>query len=163
MDLFNYNGTEATNPLESMSSEEILKAMEAGLLTGMQYNDQLNNGGGLKPESLDSVLKNLENRLDQLVFWNELNRQKIDNTVHQYNQLYKYGQEVGIFNQEGETPTETDSVYRRKSLTLTRQRFLKSSTVYSHSTLLVSMISQVACWVKLLNRCLTLISETLPC
>ena len=80
MDLFNYNGTEATNPLESMSSDEILKAMEAGLLTGMQYNDQLNNGGGLKPESLDSVLKNLENRLDQLVFWNELNRQKIDNT-----------------------------------------------------------------------------------
>jgi len=51
MDLFNYNGTEATNPLESMSSDEILKAMEAGLLTGMQYNDQLNNGGGLKPES----------------------------------------------------------------------------------------------------------------
>ena len=96
MDLFNYNGTEATNPLESMSSDEILKAMEAGLLTGMQYNDQLNNGGGLKPESLDSVLKNLENRLDQLVFWNELNRQKIDNTVHQYNQLYKYGQEVEI-------------------------------------------------------------------
>ena len=116
MDLFNYNGTEATNSLESMSSDEILKAMEAGLLTGMQYNDQLNNGGGLKPESLDSVLKNLENRLDQLVFWNELNRQKIDNTVHQYNQLYKYGQEVGIFNQEGETPTETDSVYRRKSI-----------------------------------------------
>ena len=31
MDLFNYNGTEATNPLESMSSDEILKAMEAGL------------------------------------------------------------------------------------------------------------------------------------
>lgn len=118
MDLFNYTGTENANPLESMSSDEILKAMEAGLLTGMQYNGQLNNGGSLKPESLDSVLKNLENRLEQLVFWNELNRQKIDNTVHQYNQLYKYGQEVGIFNQEGETPTETDSVYRRKSITV---------------------------------------------
>lgn len=116
MDLFNYTGAEATNPLESMTSDEILKAMEAGLMTGMQYNDQLNNGGGLKPESLDSVLKNLENRLDQLVFWNELPRQKIENTVHQYNQLVKYGEEVGIFNREGETPTETDSVYRRKSI-----------------------------------------------
>jgi hypothetical protein len=116
MDLYNYTGTESANPLETMSSEEILKAMEAGLLTGMQYNDQLNNGGGLKPESLDGVLKNLENRLDQLVFWNELHHQKIENTVHQYNQLYKYGQEVGIFNQEGETPAETDSVYRRKSI-----------------------------------------------
>jgi hypothetical protein len=116
MDLFNYNGNENANPLESMSSEEILKAMEAGLLTGMQYDNQLNNGGGLKPESLDGVLKNLENRLDQLVFWNELGRQRIENTVHQYNQLYKYGQEVGIFNVEGETPTETDSIYRRKSV-----------------------------------------------
>lgn len=116
MDLFNYTGTENANPFESMSSEDILKAMEAGLMTGMQYDNQLNNGGGLKPESLDYVLKNLENRLDQLVFWNELKRQKIENTVHQYNQLYKYGQEVGIFNMEGETPTETDSVYRRKSI-----------------------------------------------
>lgn len=116
MDLFNYSGTEAASPLESMSSQDILKAMEAGLLTGMQYNDQLHSGGGLKPESLDGMLKNLENRLDQLVFWNELGRQKIDNTVHQYNQLYKYGQEVGIFNQEGETPSSTDSVYRRKSV-----------------------------------------------
>lgn len=116
MDLFNYTGTENANPFESMSSEDILKAMEAGLMTGMQYDNQLNNGGGLKPESLDYVLKNLENRLDQLVFWNELKRQKIENTVHQYNQLYKYGQEVGIFNMEGETPIETDSVYRRKSI-----------------------------------------------
>ena len=115
MDLFNYQGNEG-NALESMSSEEILKAMEAGLLTGMQYDNQLNNGGSLKPESLDSVLKNLENRLDQLVFWNEIPRQRIDNTVYQYNQLYKYGQEVGIFNLEGETPTETDSIYRRKSI-----------------------------------------------
>ena len=43
-----------------MSSDELLKAMEAGLMTGMQYDNQLNNGGGLKPESLDYVLKNLE-------------------------------------------------------------------------------------------------------
>lgn len=116
MDLYNYQGQNNDNPLESMTADEILKAMEAGLMTGMQYDNQLNNGGGLKPESLDYVLKNLENRLDQLVFWNELPRQRIESTVHQYNQLYKYGQNVGIFNSEGETPTETDSIYRRKSI-----------------------------------------------
>ena len=110
MDLYNYQGQNNDNPLESMTADEILKAMEAGLMTGMQYDNQLNNGGGLKPESLDYVLKNLENRLDQLVFWNELPRQRIESTVHQYNQLYKYGQNVGIFNSEGETPTETDSI-----------------------------------------------------
>ena len=116
MDLYNYQGQNNDNSLESMTADEILKAMEAGLMTGMQYDNQLNNGGGLKPESLDYVLKNLENRLDQLVFWNELPRQRIESTVHQYNQLYKYGQNVGIFNSEGETPTETDSIYRRKSI-----------------------------------------------
>ena len=87
MDLYNYQGQNNDNPLESMTADEILKAMEAGLMTGMQYDNQLNNGGGLKPESLDYVLKNLENRLDQLVFWNELPRQRIESTVHQYNQF----------------------------------------------------------------------------
>lgn len=137
MDLFNYNGNENANPLESMSSEEILKAMEAGLLTGMQYDNQLNNGGGLKPESLDGVLKNLENRLDQLVFWNELGRQRIENTVHQYNQLYKYGQEVGIFNVEGETPTETDSIYRRKSVVV---KFTGVSGQVTHPGMIVKTV-----------------------
>ena len=92
--------------LEQMDASEILKAMEAGLQTGMQYNDQIHNGGGLKVESLDSVLKILANRLDQLVFLQEIPKHKIDNTVHQYKQLYKYGEEIGIFNTEGETPEE---------------------------------------------------------
>lgn len=137
MDLYNYTGAENANPFEGMSSDDILKAMEAGLLTGMQYDNQLNNGGGLKPESLDYVLKNLENRLDQLVFWNELPRQRVDNTVHQYNQLYKYGQEVGIFNQEGETPTETDSIYRRKSIVL---KFTGISGQVTHPGMLVKTV-----------------------
>lgn len=137
MDLYNYTGTENASPFEGMSSDDILKAMEAGLLTGMQYDNQLNNGGGLKPESLDYVLKNLENRLDQLVFWNELPRQRVDNTVHQYNQLYKYGQEVGIFNQEGETPTETDSIYRRKSIVL---KFTGISGQVTHPGMLVKTV-----------------------
>lgn len=99
-----------------ISAQEVLKAMEAGSMTGMQYNNMINNGGGLKVESLDSVLKILTNRLNQLVYYMEMPKHKIDNNVHQYNQLYKYGEEVGIFNTEGETPEETDSQYRRKSI-----------------------------------------------
>ena len=44
MDLYNYQGQNNDNPLESMTADEILKAMEAGLMTGMQYDNQLNNG-----------------------------------------------------------------------------------------------------------------------
>lgn len=117
MDLYNYNQNgNGVDLMDGISAQEVLKAMEAGSMTGMQYNNMINNGGGLKVESLDSVLKILTNRLNQLVYYMEMPKHKIDNNVHQYNQLYKYGEEVGIFNTEGETPEETDSQYRRKSI-----------------------------------------------
>ena len=117
MDLYNYSNQNGTGDvLGGMDSAEILKAMEAGLKTGMQYNNEINNGGGLKVESLDSVLKILTNRLNQLVYYMEMPKQKIKQNVHQYNQLYKYGEDISIFNTEGETPEETDSQYRRKSI-----------------------------------------------
>lgn len=117
MDLYNYNQSgNGVDLLDGISAQEVLKAMEAGSMTGMQYNNMINNGGGLKVESLDSVLKILTNRLNQLVYYMEMPKHRIDNNVHQYNQLYKYGEEVGIFNTEGETPEETDSQYRRKSI-----------------------------------------------
>ena len=39
------------------SADELLKAMEAGLGTGRDYTDQLNNGTGLKVESLYLIVK----------------------------------------------------------------------------------------------------------
>lgn len=117
MDLYQYtnNGTDI-DMFDGLSSNDILKAMEAGSMTGIQYNNMINNGGGLKVESLDSVLKILTNRLNQLVYYMEMPKKKIDQNVHQYNQLYKYGEDISIFNTEGETPEETDSQYRRKSI-----------------------------------------------
>ena len=53
---------------------DILKAMEAGLMTGMQYANTLNNGGGLKVESLDGVIKVLEYTEKQLVFWKNIGK-----------------------------------------------------------------------------------------
>lgn len=114
MDLYNYNDLAAFGGADNTA--DVLKAMEAGLQTGMQYDNQINNGGGLKVESLDAYIKVLTNRLNQLVVYNEMPKQRIENTVHQYNQLYKYGEEIGIFNREGETPEETDTQYIRKSI-----------------------------------------------
>lgn len=114
MDLYNYNDLAAFGG--AGNTADVLKAMEAGLQTGMQYDNQINNGGGLKVESLDAYIKVLANRLNQLVVYNEMPKQRIENTVHQYNQLYKYGEEIGIFNREGETPEETDTQYIRKSI-----------------------------------------------
>ena len=112
-DLYNFQAD--TNGDDLARAEELMKAMEAGLGTGRDYNDQTHNGPGLKTESLDAVTKVLAQRMEHLVFHQSMPKQRIYNTVHEYNQLVKYGDEIGIFNSEGETPSFTDSQYRRKS------------------------------------------------
>lgn len=107
------------NNTESFSgqADDLIKAMEAGSGTGRDYTDTLHNGPGLKVESLDPVVKVLTNKLKHLKTWQMIPKNKIFNTVHEYNQLNKYGEQVGIFNLEGETPQFTDSQYRRKAAT----------------------------------------------
>lgn len=145
MQLYDYTRGEVSSMLESMDQAEILKAMEAGLMTGMQYNNTINNGGGLKVESLDAVIKVLSNRMDQLVFLNEIPKQKIRNTVHAYNQLFKYGEDIGIFNAEGETPTETDSLYRRKSAVT---RFMGVTGQVTHPALIAEYAGGMNMYTK---------------
>jgi hypothetical protein len=95
---------------------EILKAIIAGDGHGHDYVNQLSSGPGLKPESLDPMLKSLEYKMKDIVLWNMIPKQPIFNTVHDYNQLVKYGQDLGIFMGEGDRPENTDSQYRRKSI-----------------------------------------------
>jgi hypothetical protein len=117
LDLYNYgNGSQTEQSLYAPNAQEIMKAMEATLSTGRDFNNQIHSIGGLKSESLDPLVKVLESKMTDNVLFNTMPKQRIYNTVHEYNQLYKYGQEVGIFNLEGETPQATDSQYRRKSI-----------------------------------------------
>src|SRR6056297_385354 len=112
-DLYNFQGD--MNGEDLARAEELMKAMEAGSETGRDYDNTLHNGPGLKTESLDAVTKVLAQRMEHLVFHQTMPKQRIYNTVHEYNQLFKYGEDIGIFNSEGETPAFTDSQYRRKS------------------------------------------------
>ena len=113
-DLYNYQALDAAGM--GLNAEQIMKAMEAGLQTGRDYNNTDHTGGGLKTESLDAVVKVLESKMTDNVLFNGIGKQRIYNTVHEFNQLKKYGQEVGIFNLEGETPQFTDSQYTRRSV-----------------------------------------------
>lgn len=126
------NGTEMSSGYGN--AEDLLKAMEAGLGTGRDYTDATHNGPGLKVESLDPVVKVLTNKLEHLKVWSMIPKQKIFNTVHEYNQLNKYGSEVGIFNLEGETPQFTDTQYRRKAATT---KFMGIGGQVSHAATLV--------------------------
>lgn len=131
-DLYNYSGMDAG--AFNANAQDIMKAMEAGLQTGRDYNNTVHTGGGLKVESLDAVVKVLESKMTDNVLFNGIGKQRIYNTVHEYNQLYKYGQEVGIFNLEGETPQFTDSQYRRKSITT---KFMGVGGQVTHAATLV--------------------------
>ena len=105
-DMNNANGTPS----------EILKAMIAGDQTGRDLNNTLTGSQALKPESLDPVLKALEFTMKQIVLMKMIPKHTVYNTVHEYLQLVKYGQNIGIFMAEGERPENTDSQYRRKSI-----------------------------------------------
>ena len=105
-DMVNHNG----------APNEILKAIIAGDGHGHDYVNQLSSGPGLKPESLDPMLKSLEYKMKDIVTWGLMPKQPIFNTSHDYNQLVKYGQDLGIFMGEGDRPENTDSQYRRKSI-----------------------------------------------
>lgn len=111
LDIYNQLGKNA----ENYSDEDIVKAIIAGSSTGRDLNDTLSSGPSLKPESLDPVVKVLENKDKHLKVWKMLPKQSVFNTVHEYNQLVSYGANVGIFMDEGESPEQTDSIYRRKS------------------------------------------------
>ena len=101
---------------ENGTPSEILKAMIAGDQTGRDLNNQLTGAQALKPESLDSVLKQLEYTMKQIVLMGKVPKRSVYNTVHEYLQLVKYGQNIGIFMAEGDRPENTDSQYRRKSV-----------------------------------------------
>lgn len=136
---FDLNGVTPGIDRGEFLSADILKAMEAGLQTGMQYANTLNNGGGLKVESLDGIIKVLEYTEKQLVLWKNIGKKKIYNTVHQYNQLVKYGNNIGIANLEGETPQFTDSQYRRKPIIT---KFLGVSGQVTHPATLVRIAAE---------------------
>lgn len=95
---------------------ELLKAMSAGDQTGRDLNGQITAGSSLKVESLEPALKVLTNTDQHIKFWKMIPKQKAYNTVEEYNQLVDYGMDIGIFNNEGETPQFTDSQYRRESV-----------------------------------------------
>lgn len=95
---------------------DLLKAMSAGAETGRTLDGQETSGSALKLESLEPTVKVLTNTDKHIVLWNQIPKDTAYNTVEEFNQLVDYGGNIGIFNNEGETPQFTDSIYRRESV-----------------------------------------------
>ena len=142
-DLYNYSGLE-TGVFPGLDSPdkiyELAKAMSAGSTTGQGLVGQLTSGAALKTESLDPTLKILTSQDRHIILHKILPKQQAYNTVEEFNQLVDYGLNIGIFNNEGETPQFTDSIYRRESILV---KYTGVSGEVTHPSTLVRLGSGV--------------------
>ena len=93
--------------------EELQKALSIGSEYATSTPGQLSGGAALAVEDLDRTLKLVTHGMEHLRLWKDVIKQKVNQTVHQYNLQNSYGAEVSPFFAMGGTPTATDASYDR--------------------------------------------------
>jgi len=116
VELNHYQETELGGAFASQSEvSELIKAMQAGNITGRDTNDLALTQEPLKVESLEKTLRLLDFKMEQVKLYYDIPKLDAMNTVEEYIQLESYGFDRGGFYAEGETPDLEDSVYRRRA------------------------------------------------
>jgi hypothetical protein len=93
--------------------QELQKALSIGGQYATTTPGNLSGGPALAVEDLDRTLKLVTASLEDLVLWKDVIKQKVMQTVGQYNVQNQYGNEVSPFFTMGSTPTSTDAGYNR--------------------------------------------------
>lgn len=94
--------------------EELQKALSIGGEYATQAPGTLAGGSALAVEDLDRTLKLVTHSMEHLRLWKDVIKQKVSQTVHQFNVQNSYGAEVSPFFQMGGTPVATDASYDRE-------------------------------------------------
>jgi hypothetical protein len=94
--------------------EELQKALSISQNYGTTAPNALTGGSALAIEDLDRTLKLVTHGLEHLRLWKDILKEKVTQTVHEYNVQNSYGQEVSPFFAMGGTPQETDANYDRE-------------------------------------------------
>jgi hypothetical protein len=94
--------------------EELNKALSISQNYGTTAPNALVQGGALSVEDLDRTLKLVTHGLEHLKLWKDILKDRIPQTVHEYNVQNSYGQEVNPFFAMGGTPQSTDAQYARE-------------------------------------------------
>lgn len=111
--MFNQNYTDAYFPSQGEGVGDFLKAMQAGSISGLQTANIPGTYEGLKPESVEETIKNLDFTDDDVKFWNAIPKLPAYNTVEEYVLRQSYGNDNGGFYSEGEPAQYVDTVYLR--------------------------------------------------
>lgn len=108
-------GSEGFMGGEDAGKAELLKAMQAGQITGRDTTGIPLTQEPLKVESLEKTLKNLESRSSDIKLYNAIPKMTAYNTVEEFIQLVSYGAQRGGFYDEGQNSNVEDSTYIRRA------------------------------------------------
>lgn len=93
--------------------EKIQKALSIGSEYATTLPGSLSQGAALAVEDLDRTLKLVTHGMEHLKLWKDIIKEKVTQTVHEFNIQNSYGAEVSPFFQMGGTPVQTDAGYNR--------------------------------------------------
>lgn len=168
VNLSNYQETDFSGLFGGQQeAAELLKAMQAGQITGRDTTNQLLTQEPLKVESLEKTLKLLEFRMKDIKLWNAMPKLVAYNTVEEYIQLESYGTDRGGFYGEGELSDVEDSKYRRRAelvkyIQVTGEVTLQAQMVRSYVDAMRKEVENKSMWViRKINSALTKADATM--
>lgn len=115
VELQHYSDTELGGFASKQEYGDLLKAIQAGQITGRETTDLALTGEPLKLESLEKTLRLLDFKMENVKLWNGIPKTTAYNTIEEFIQLESYGADRGGFYAEGELADVEDSVYRRRA------------------------------------------------
>lgn len=137
---------------EAAGQAELLKAMQAGQITGRDTTGLSLTQEPLKVESLEKTLKLLESRAKDIKLFNAIPKMTAYNTVEEFIQLVSYGTQRGGFYQEGELSDVEDSKYVRRAeyvkyIQITGEVTLQAQMVRSYVDAMSQEVKNKMMWV----------------
>lgn len=137
--------------------EELNKALSIAQNYGTTAPDSLNQGGALSVEDLDRTLKLVTHGLEHLKLWKDIIKQRVPQTVHEYNVQNSYGQEVSPFFAMGGTPINTDARYERE---IVQVKYLGTQGQVQHDLTLIQAAHGPVIAREVKNKTIELLAET---
>lgn len=114
--------------------EELNKALSISQNYGTTAPNALTQGSALSVEDLDRTLKLVTHGLEHLKLWKDIIKERVPQTVHEYNIQNSYGAEVSPFFNMGGTPTQTDAKYARE---IVQVKYLGTQGQVQHNLTLI--------------------------
>lgn len=120
--------------MDAKKVDALQKALSISQNYGTTAPGQLAGGSALAVEDLDRTLKLVTHGLEHLKLWKDIIKEKVVQTVHEYNVQNSYGQEVSPFFQMGGTPQGTDANYDREFIQV---KYLGTQGAVQHNLTLI--------------------------